>query len=80
MCNLARADIRGLIIYITQSGGWRVTANRLSSTAPPFTLAGRPPALFPAWWGKGPETSEGRREAGGDVLQVRLPQAAGPAK
>lgn len=43
MCNLARADVRGLIIYITQSGGWCVTANRLSSTAPPFTLAGRPP-------------------------------------
>ena len=43
MRNLARADVRGLIIYITQSGGWHVTASKLSSTAPPLTLAGGPP-------------------------------------
>lgn len=36
MSNLAGANVRGLIIYITESGGLAVTADRLSLPSPEF--------------------------------------------
>lgn len=69
MSNLARANVRGFIIYITQSGGWCVKADRLFSIALPFTLGGGTrPVTCPG--GVALKASEGSREAGRDALQV----------